>query len=117
MNFKELYKNKTVRIVLLCLLALVLLLAVWKVFFRKDVTTSGYTPTAQESRLSILLSEIEGVKGTTVMITERDGIPVSAVVVFQGEDGILIRTRIMEVAASALSLHTRDILVYPANEH
>lgn len=113
MKVKELLRNKTARLVLLGAAALLLLLIVYFVFFRQP--TTSYTATEQEKRLSVLLGEIEGVKSATVMITERDGAPVSAVVLFEGEDGILVRTRLMEVAASALSLKTRDILVYPAD--
>ncbi len=112
MKLKELFKNKTFRLVLIGAAALLLLILVYFVFFRQEKT--AYIATEEERRLSILLGEIEGVKSATVMITEKDGVPVSAVVVFDGEDGILTRTRLMEVAASALALRTRDILVYPA---
>lgn len=112
MKLKELFKNKIVRIILIGAAALLLLILVYFVFFRQEKT--AYTATEEEKRLSILLGEIEGVKSATVMITEKDGVPVSAVVVFKGEDGILTRTRLMEIAASALDLRTRDILVYPA---
>ena len=114
MKGKELFKNKTVRLILIGAAALLLLILVYFVFFGHEEQTA-YTATEQEKRLSVLLSEIGGVKSATVMITEEDGKPVSAIVIFQGEDGILVRTRLMEVAASALSLNTRDILVYPAN--
>ncbi len=114
MKAKELFKNKTVRLIALGVSALLLLLLVYFVFFRQESPTL-YTATEQEKRLAILLGEIEGVRSATVMITEKEGNPVSAVVVFEGEDGILTRTRLMEVAASALSLKTKDILVYPAN--
>ncbi len=115
MKIREIFKNKTLRLVLTGAAALVLLLLVYFVFFHQS-KTSAYEATEQEKRLSVLLSEIEGVKSVTVMITEQEGTPVSAVVIFEGEDGILTRTRLMEVAASALSLRTRDILVYPAGK-
>lgn len=114
MTLKELKKNKTFRIVAILVAALLLLLVVWAVFFQGG-SSGAYAPTEAEARLSILLNEIEGVEKTTVMITERDGMPVSAVVVFEGEDGILIRSRLIEASAKALSLNARDILVYPAN--
>ena len=114
MTLNELKKNKTFRIIAILVAALLLLLAVWAVFFKKG-SSGTYAPTEAEARLSILLNEIEGVQKTTVMITERDGLPVSAVVVFEGEDGILIRSRLIEASAKALSLNARDILVYPAN--
>ena len=114
MKAKELFKNKTFRLIFIGAVALLLLVLVYFVFFRQD-QPSAYNATEQEKRLSILLGEIDGVNEATVMITEKDGAPVNAVVVFRGEDGILVRTRLMEAAAKALSLHTRDILVYPAD--
>lgn len=114
-NLKSLWKNKTVRIVGIAILSLALLLAVWKVFFGKSKPASAeYEPTADEIRLSVILSEIEGVENATVMIAERDGVPVSAIVVFSGEDGILVRTRIIEATARALAIEAREVLVYPA---
>lgn len=114
MNFKQLFKNKTFRIVAILVCALILLILVWTVFFGGGSKSSAYTATAEEERLARLLSEIEGIEESTVMITEREGVPVRAVIVFRGKDGILIRTRIMEVAAAALALSTGDIVVYPA---
>lgn len=115
MKIREIFKNKTFRLALIGAAALLLLLLIYFVFFRPSAP-SAYEATEQERRLSVLLEEIEGVKSATVMITEQEGKPVSAVVIFKGEDGILLRTRLMEVAASALSLRTRDILVYPAGK-
>ena len=113
---KKLFANKTVRIIALCLIALLLLLAVWAVFFRKDaaVETGAYRPTEQESRLSLLLAEIEGIDRATVMIGEEDGEPKSVVVVFEGDDSFITRMRIMEVASSALRIERGQVLVYPA---
>lgn len=113
MKAKDLFKNKTFRLLFIGAASLLLLLLVYFVFFKQD-GPAAYSATEQEKRLSVLLGEIDGVDSATVMITEKDGSPVNAVVVFRGEDGILVRTRLMEAAAKALSLRTRDILVYPA---
>ena len=80
----KLWKSKTFRIVLLLLGALILLLAIWKVFFKSsDKTASAvYYATEQEERLSNILCRIEGVQSVTVMIAEEDGVPVSAVIAF-----------------------------------
>lgn len=113
---KKLFESKTVRIIALCIIALLLLLAVWAVFFRKDeaVQTGSYQPTEQESRLSLLLAQIEGIDRATVMIGEEDGEPKSVVVVFEGADSLLTRMRIMEVASSTLRIDRGQVLVYPA---
>lgn len=117
-GLKKLFQNKTFRIVLICVAALLLLFAVWKVFFggggKAKATSGGYTPTDLETRLSQILSEIEGVGQTTVMIGEENGVPVSAIVVFKGEDGILTRMRVIEATANALSIPPTDVLVYPS---
>lgn len=113
-KLKQFFSKKSVRTVLICLAALALLIAVWCVFFRKE-KTDGYAPTAEEARLAALLSEIDGVGEATVMITERDGVPSGAVVVFYGEDGILIRSRLIDVTANALGIPTSSVRVYPSN--
>ena len=115
-SVKKLFASKTVRIIALCVIALLLLLAVYLVFFRKDaaVETGTYQPTAQESRLSALLVRIEGIDRATVMIGEENGEPKSVVVVFEGVDSLITRMRIMEVASSTLRIDRGQVLVYPA---
>ena len=113
-KIKEFFKNKTVRIVLICLLALILLLVSYRVFASGEGETSGYTPTAREERLIELLKHIEGVDDATVMITEENGSPVGAIILFDGTDGLLVRMRILEISAVALGINQRDVLVYPS---
>lgn len=115
-KIKEFFGKKGVRIVLVLLIALALLLAVWKVFFPRSEETS-YRATEEETRLSALLSQIDGVEEASVMIDEREGTAVGAVVVFRGEDGILVRSRLIEAAARALGIESRDVLVYPSNRN
>ncbi len=110
-KIKELFRNKTVRMFLIAAAALLILIAVYKVFFSAKKAKSQ---TETEARIEALLERVEGVKDVTVVITERDGKAVGAVVVFGGEDGILIRHRVTEVAARALDLPDRAIAVYPA---
>lgn len=116
-GIKKFFKSKTVRIVLICIIALALLLAVWKVFFGTEPAskTSGYEATEEERRIALLLEKIEGVGDATVMVSRADGGAVSAVVVFDGTDGIMIRLRIAEVVASALQISDTDVLVCAAS--
>lgn len=114
---KSLWGNKTARILLLASIALILLACSYFVFGAKEKETSGaYAPTAQEERVAALLSEIKGVDGATVMITQEDGKCVGAVVVFDGEDGILVRLKITQIAAKALSVAENRIYVYPSDK-
>lgn len=114
MNIKKLFGGRTARIILVCVAALVLLLAVWKVFFGGKTENESYRPTEQEERLCLILSRIEGVKGATVMISENGGAAVGAVIVFEGADSILTRMRVLEVTSNALNIGKEYILVYPA---
>lgn len=114
---KKLWENKTARILLIALIALALLLGCWFVFGKTEVAPTGtYAPTAQEERIGALLSEIDGVERVAVMVTEENGVPVSAVVVFDGEDGILVRLRITQITANALNLADNRIYVYPSDK-
>ena len=116
-NLKKIFQNKTFRVILIFVAALLLLFAVWKVFFggESGTQTSGkYNQTELEIRLSKILSEIDGVGQTTVMVSEKDGVPVSAIIVFDGADGFLTRMRVIEAAANALNIPPTDVLVYPS---
>ena len=48
------------------------------------------------------------------MVSEKDGVPVSAIIVFDGADGFLTRMRVIEAAANALNIPPTDVLVYPS---
>ena len=109
---KNFLKSKTAKILLLCLLALLLLLAVWKVFF--GTTTEEYHSTEREQRLCQLLSQVEGIGNAKAMISEEGGVPVSAIVVFEGADSILTRMRVMDITATALNIDKKNVQVYPA---
>lgn len=113
---KDLIKNRTVRIIAVCVLALLLLLAAYRVFVggKSEKKSAGYTPTAQEERLLTLLTGIEGVRNATVMITEAEGVAVGVVIIFDGDDGFLTRMRITDVAATALNIERTSVVVYPA---
>lgn len=115
-SVKKFFSNKTTKTVLVLLAALVLLFAVYKVFFPPKKNASGYAPTEQEQRLSTILSRIDGVSDATVMIGEEEGIAVSAVIVFSGDDSILTRIRVVDAASGALGIKKENIRVYPAEK-
>ena len=59
-----------------------------------------------------MLERVEGIEDASVMIVEEDGRAVSAIVVYSGEDSILSRMRILEIASSALGLPKEKVQVY-----
>ncbi len=101
------------RIICICIAALVLLLVCYRVFAPSE-KTNGYVATEQEDRLIRLLTKIDGIDDATVMITEENGIANGAVVIFEGKDGISIRMRVLEITAGALGIEKNAVIVYPA---
>ena len=115
-KLKDVTKSKIIKVALVCVLALALLLMVWRVFFKTSTTASStYEQTELEKRLSQLLTKIEGVEEATVMIGEEGGVPHSAVVIIKGDDGIMTRIRIIDATANALNIARQYVLVYPAD--
>ena len=110
-KLKALCRDRRFRAAAVISAALLLLLALWLVFGK---SSSSYSPTQTEARLAILLAEIEGVDGAKAMVSEEGGRAVSAVVVFEGKDSILTRSRILDITAALLRIDKKDVQVYPA---
>ena len=113
-DLKKLWENRTARILLVALAGVLLLLLCMAAFSPRKESTAEQTPT--EARLSAILSEVAGAGSVRAMIAEEDGIPVSAVVLFDGEDGILVRLRLTQVTACALGLSDGSVHVYPSGK-
>ncbi len=110
---KDFLKSKTAKILLLCLFALLLLLAVWRVFVVGE--SSDYPSTEEEKKLCRLLNEVEGITDARAMITQKDGETVGVIIVFEGADSILTRSRVLDIASAALNIERKNVQVYPAN--
>ena len=61
-DWKKLLENRTVRIVLFCALALLLLAAIWRVFFAGESAVGGYDETEKEARISAMLERVDGIE-------------------------------------------------------
>lgn len=114
----EIWANRTARILIVAAAALLLLLACWLVFGRgEERSASGDAVlTEREQRLSALLSAVEDAGDVRVLVTESEGEAVSAVVLFDGADGILVRLRLTQIAAQALGIAENRVLVCPSRE-
>lgn len=113
---KKLVSDKKIRILLIAAAALLLLLLCWTVFGRSGNDADGYEQTASETRLSAMLSQIEGAGTVRASIAEENGEAVSAVIFFDGADGILVRLRLTQATAAALNIAENRVLVYPAGK-
>lgn len=114
-DLKKLWENKVVRVCILAFAALLLLLMVWKVFFASSSSAAVFEQTEREIRLIQLLKEIDGIDDVHVLITESEGAVVSAVIVYEGKDEILVRMHILDIASSALNLGKQYVQVYASN--
>lgn len=113
MNIKKDRKD-IIKIAVIAAAALVLLIAVYKVFFTSDeATEQNYSD--EETRLCSILSEIEGV-GKVSVIINSEGESVGVVVVCQGADSILIRSQIISAVRLATGAAGENILIYKMNE-
>ena len=79
-----------------------------------SVPVVGSGLTEQEARLAAVLAEVEGAGNVSVLIAQEAGSPVSAVVLFDGTDGILVRLRLTQITAQALNIAENKVLVCPA---
>lgn len=116
-SVRELWANRTFRILAIAAAALILLIACWLVFGHESSSSvSGTFPaTQEEERLAAVLSEVEDAGNVRVLITQEDGAAVGAVVLFDGMDGILVRLRLTQITAKALNIAENRVLVCPSD--
>lgn len=105
-------------VLLLSALALLLIFAVWKIFYtdgsRSTAAVSGGTES--ERRLSALLSEIDGVGDVNVMIYEGEDGAKSVVVVCKGANNLRVNMDIREAVAAALGTDEKSVKIYLMKE-
>ncbi len=112
----DLIKARRREIILLCILALILGIAVWKFFYDPAKETVNTSATESEKKLSALLAEIDGVGEAEVMICEdEDGIK-SVVVVCEGAKDLRVMMDIREAVAAALGTEEKAVKIYLKKE-
>lgn len=112
----DLIKARRREIILLCILALILGVAVWKFFYDPAKETVNTSATENEKKLSALLAEIDGVGEAEVMICEdEDGIK-SVVVVCEGAKDLRVMMDIREAVAAALGTEEKAVKIYLKKE-
>jgi len=112
-------KNGRIRdILLLSALALLLVFAVWKIFYTGDTKNVSGMPGGSESekRLCSLLKEIDGVGEVNVMICESEDGVESVVVVCEGANDLRVNMNIREAVAAALGTDEKSVKIYLMKE-
>ena len=68
--------------------------------------------TADEQRLSAILSNIDGAGNVEAMITKQGDTVMGVLVIADGASDILVRVRLIEAAATALGVNKQVVNVY-----
>ena len=106
-------KNKKIIIVVLLLAILIGTVYIIDKSKSKTQSTSAYSAkSATELKLTEILSSIDGVGRTDVMITEEEGKIVGVVIVCEGADNLMTRNDILNAVSTALNINKKIIAIY-----
>ena len=106
-------KNK--KIIIVVLLLAILIGTVYIIDKGKSHTSATVGNSAKsetELKLTGILSSIDGVGRTDVMITEEEGKIVGVVIVCEGADNLFTRSDILNAVSTALNIDKRIIAIY-----
>ena len=110
------YVKKNKKIIIVVLLIAILIGTVYlidKGKGSKSSTTINYSAKSEtEQKLTGILSSIEGVGKTDVMITEEEGKIVGVVIVCEGADNLMTRSNILNAVSTALNIDKKIIAIY-----
>ena len=117
---RKIPKEKLRDALLVSVLALLLVFAVWKIFYTPQSAktnsdsafSTGTEATEKERSLAALLSEIDGVGEAEVRICEAEDEAKSVVVVCDGAKNILVNMNIREAVAAALGIDEKNVKIY-----
>ncbi len=115
--YKRLFQKEKLRdIFIIAALALVLIIAVWKIFYKEEQSVSTSSLSENEQKVSRLLEEIEGVGEAEVMICETEEGVQSVVVVCEGARNFQVVIDVREAVAAALGTSPKSVKVYLKKE-
>lgn len=103
------------KIVIAVALIIIILGAIY--FINKGTKQTAATVTTQvksatEQKLITILSSMDGVGTTDVMVNERDGEITGVVIVCRGADNIMTRNNILNAVSTALNIDKKIIAIY-----
>ena len=109
------YVEKNKKIIIVVMLIAILIGTVYIIDKRKSDTSTVATGSAKsetEVKLTGILSCIDGVGRTDVMITEEEGKIVGVVIVCDGADNLMTRSNILNAVSTALNIDKKIIAIY-----
>ena len=102
---------------IIAVLAIVLIIAVWRIFAKDSASTqTNITLSENEQKVSRLLSSIEGVGEAEVMICETEEGVQSVVVVCEGANDLHVIMNVREAVATALGTQEKAVKIYLKKE-
>lgn len=109
--------NKKIIIVVILIIVLVGTIYFLNGGSKKAQQTAGTVsqPTQTEARLTSILSSIDGVGATNVMVNESDGKITGVVIVCEGGDSIIVKNDILNAVSTALNIEKNIIAIYSMN--
>ena len=114
--FKKLKGIKNLQIIVVIFIIAVALIIYSTVMTRQNAdnteTTSSSVMTADEQRLSTILSNIVGAGKVDAMITTDDGKITGVLIIADGADDITVRLRLIDAAATALGVSKNIVNVF-----
>ncbi|MCM1306724.1 MAG: hypothetical protein NC037_05780 [Bacteroides sp.] len=114
--FKKLKGIKNLQIIVVIFIIAVALIIYSTVMTRgssaSEQTSSNSVMTADEQRLSAILSNIEGAGEVDAMITVDDGKIAGVLVIADGADSITVRLRLIDATATALGISKNIVNVF-----
>lgn len=109
------YVKENRKIIIVVLLIVILIGAVYFINKKTKSSKTLATDTAKsetEVKLTGILSNIEGVGATDVMITESNGEIQGVVIVCEGANNIMTRNNILNAVSTALNVSKQIIAIY-----
>ena len=110
------YVKKNKKIIIVVLLIAVLIGTVYLIDKGKGKHTSSTVTYSSKSetevKLTGILSSIDGVGKTDVMITEEEGRIVGVIIVCEGADNLMTRSNILNAVSTALNIDKKIIAIY-----
>ncbi len=115
-KFGSLLNGRTKDILLMCVLAIVLFYAAWKIFRadEKDKTVAQLSET--EAKVMRILQEIDGVGDAEVVVCETEDGGKNVVVVCEGGKNIRVIMDVREAVAAALGTEEKAVKIYLKKE-
>ncbi|MBQ9276631.1 MAG: hypothetical protein IJ226_03460 [Clostridia bacterium] len=78
----------------------------------KEIQSASSVMTEEETRLSAVLSQIDGAGAVSAMITKHNDETVGVIVICEGAKDISVRLRVLDATATALGVDKSIVSVY-----